>query len=80
MEGRVDLSALERSRMLSQLTTSGLSRLRETSSILDADSRSQMSTQTDRSRGMSPTTLQQYAASHFLPAPSLHPSGKSLSE
>lgn len=70
MEGRVDLSALERSRMLSQLSSGALGHLRGSSSFSEAESMSQMASDSDRSRGVSPSAL------HFLPSAGLHPSGK----
>lgn len=75
MEGRVDLGALERSRMLNQLSSGAIGHLRGASSFHDAEAMSQFGGETERSRGVSPTTLQQYA-SHFLPHSSLHPSSE----
>ena len=72
----MDLSTLERSRMLSQLSSGALGHIRGSSSFSEpGETIGPMTSDSERSRGVSPSTLQQYA-SHFLPsAAGLHPSG-----
>ncbi|XP_060605200.1 uncharacterized protein LOC132757782 isoform X3 [Ruditapes philippinarum] len=75
LEGRVDLTAIERSRLLGSLSAGSLGQLGSVTFSAADSSLSQLSASgSELSRSASPTTLQQYA-SRFLPSSGLPPTG-----
>lgn len=78
LEGRVDLTAIERSRLLGSLSAGSLGQLGSVTFSAADSSLSQLSASgSELPRSASPSTIQQYAG-RFIPSSSIQPSGNSL--
>ncbi|XP_052818307.1 uncharacterized protein LOC128244317 isoform X2 [Mya arenaria] len=76
MEGRIELSALERTRLLSSMSSGSLGPIGTPSTYSASESLAQLRSGQDRARAGSPTNLHDYQ-NRYLPTSGLHPASSS---